>query len=194
VDYPDLAQSLEDVDLVIGTSAKKAGSEKNHLRTYLKPAELAERLADFDGESALVFGREDVGLFNEELEQCDVLVSIPTSPEYQSMNLSHAVAVILYELYKQNPVQPRRTLTSVRERGLLKERFGALLDELGYDENKKGPAQQMFQNLVGRAVLSRWEFHRLMGILKRALNRSKAANDAGLPKIPDYTIEPIEED
>ena len=47
---------------------------------------------------SILFGREDVGLLNEELKLCDLVVGISASLEYPEMNLPHAVAVILYEL------------------------------------------------------------------------------------------------
>jgi tRNA/rRNA methyltransferase len=47
---------------------------------------------------SILFGREDVGLLNEELKLCDLVVRISTSHEYPVMNLPHAVAVILYDL------------------------------------------------------------------------------------------------
>jgi len=50
-----------------------------------------------DGEVAIVFGRERTGLSNEELEQCNTLVHIPTNPEYTSLNVASAVQVLSYE-------------------------------------------------------------------------------------------------
>jgi len=46
-----------------------------------------------------VFGREQSGLTNEELERCHALVHIPSNPEYSSLNLAQAVQVIAYEVY-----------------------------------------------------------------------------------------------
>ncbi len=68
-------------------------------RTVLSPREaadgLVERLAD--GLVAIVAGREDSGLTNAELDRCSALVRIPTSPDYPSLNLAQAVAVMGYE-------------------------------------------------------------------------------------------------
>ena len=55
-------------------------------------------LSGHAGPVALVFGREDKGLSNEDLDLCHRVVNIPSDPEYSSMNLGHAVAVMLYEL------------------------------------------------------------------------------------------------
>jgi tRNA/rRNA methyltransferase len=58
----------------------------------------AERAAG--GAFGLVFGPEDSGLRSDEVLSCDIVVRIPSSPEYPSLNLSHAMTVCAYELYK----------------------------------------------------------------------------------------------
>ncbi|MFX1332572.1 MAG: RNA methyltransferase, partial [Promethearchaeota archaeon] len=59
------------------------------------------------GQIALVFGREDAGLTNEEISLCDLAFTIPASKDYPSLNLSHAIAVTLYELFnKYGAVEP----------------------------------------------------------------------------------------
>ena len=65
-----------------------------------------EMLAEFvpalrDGPCALVFGPEPSGLSNAEVARCHGLIRIPADPDYDSLNLSHAVAVCLYELRRQ---------------------------------------------------------------------------------------------
>jgi len=76
------------------------GTDSNSTRTPVLPEDLSTAF-DTDARVALVFGREDRGLSNEEIKMCDIIVTIPTDPAYRSMNLSHAVAVILYELSRQ---------------------------------------------------------------------------------------------
>ena len=53
------------------------------------------------GKVLILLGREDIGLKNEELKICDVVVSIPANPEYPIMNVSHAAAINFYEIYKK---------------------------------------------------------------------------------------------
>jgi TrmH family RNA methyltransferase len=48
---------------------------------------------------ALVFGREDTGLFTEEVDRCDRVITVPTNPKHSSLNLAQAVLVVLYELW-----------------------------------------------------------------------------------------------
>mgnify|MGYP002826358459 FL=1 len=51
------------------------------------------------GKTAYVFGPEDIGLTNQELHECDLLVTIPSWEGYPILNLSHAVSIICYTWY-----------------------------------------------------------------------------------------------
>lgn len=92
----DLASAVADCTLVIGTSAR----ERRIQLPQLTPRGLGEVLATSRPEEqiALVFGREDSGLSNEELRMCHWHVHIPTSAEYSSLNLAAAVQILCYEL------------------------------------------------------------------------------------------------
>ena len=67
------------------------------------PEELAEKSASLDsGETALVFGNERAGLSDEELNHCNIACHIPTSPDFPSLNLSHAVQIVTSAFYRQS--------------------------------------------------------------------------------------------
>ena len=70
-------------------------------RNMQRPREAAVELlaAANDGKAALMLGREDRGLTNDELDLCHRIVTLPTAPDHPSLNLSHAFAVMAYELY-----------------------------------------------------------------------------------------------
>jgi tRNA (cytidine32/uridine32-2'-O)-methyltransferase len=93
-----LSEALEGVGLVYGASAR--------LRKSRWPQATAKDFAqDFLAHAqsisvALVFGREDSGLTNEEMDQCHKLVHIPSNPDFSSLNLSQAVQVLSYELFQ----------------------------------------------------------------------------------------------
>ena len=93
-----LPEAIADCGLVIGASARS----RRIPWPLLTPAQCAERVLREAGSNrvALVFGREDMGLSNEELQQCNYHVQIPAQPGYSSLNLAAAVMVICYELYK----------------------------------------------------------------------------------------------
>lgn len=91
-----LDEAIADCALVIGTSAR----ERRIPWPLLTPRECGERVwqETQEHEVAVVFGREDRGLTNEELHKCHYHVHIPSNPEYSSLNLAAALQVIAYEI------------------------------------------------------------------------------------------------
>ncbi len=94
----DLNEAIADSSLVIGTSARS----RRIPWPVLDPDSCAQKLVDESQqhEVALVFGREDRGLSNEELQMCNFHVQIAANPEYSSLNLAAAVMVLSHEIYK----------------------------------------------------------------------------------------------
>jgi len=111
--FDRLADALADCGRVLACSGRREQQERPHLA----PAEaLAWLLQPQMGPAnvALVFGREDHGLHNSELDQAGRLLRIPTGPSYGSLNLSHAVAICLatLEQQRQNTVPSSAVSTS----------------------------------------------------------------------------------
>ncbi|MFK7863584.1 MAG: RNA methyltransferase [Pseudohongiellaceae bacterium] len=94
----NLEEAIADCGLVIGTSARS----RKIPWPMVTPVSCAEKIVHESATSktALVFGREDAGLNNEELQLCNFHVQIPTNPDCSSLNLAAAVMVICYELFK----------------------------------------------------------------------------------------------
>ncbi|NPA85786.1 MAG: RNA methyltransferase [bacterium] len=85
---------------MFATSGRISLSSKKKLRKFISPKTMIELLKrSVPCPVAIVFGREESGLKNEEIAICDHLVHIPANPEFPVLNLSHAVAVICYELF-----------------------------------------------------------------------------------------------
>ncbi len=167
----DLETALKGTDLIIGTSGVDTESEKRFARISVTPRDFAARVAKMDGRVALLFGREDFGLLDEELRRCDLFVKIPASPAYPILNLSHAVTILLYELLEAGAIKHRTRVASGMEKEKLHEAFKSLLAETNYPPHKRARTQVMFRRLIGRAVPSTWEFHALMGVIQRATKR-----------------------
>jgi tRNA/rRNA methyltransferase len=92
----DLRDALEDAVLIVGTTRRR-GKRRKYFSLF--PEQLAERVASIsEGTVAILFGNEDTGLTDEELSLCHLAVTIPTSADFQSLNLSHAVQIICYEI------------------------------------------------------------------------------------------------
>lgn len=92
-----LAEAVADCRLVLGCTARsrRIALEELHPRPA---AGRALAVAEAGGEVAVVFGRERIGLENEELQLCHAAVHIPSDPDYGSLNLAAAVQVLAYEL------------------------------------------------------------------------------------------------
>jgi tRNA/rRNA methyltransferase len=94
---PRLGEALASSVIAVGMSRRIGGRRKEF---SLTPEELAVRLAHLEGTISLVFGNERTGLTDEEMRECDLACHIPTSPQFPSLNLSHAVQVIGYVLFR----------------------------------------------------------------------------------------------
>lgn len=145
-----------------------AGGSYNLSRIPIKPTELG-RIINPNVNTAIIFGREGNGLTNKEIENCDITVSIPTDPSYPIMNISHAAAIILYELFKnQNefPVEGLEESTSIEKEYLLKD-MAEIIDTLSIPDHKKKTGLRSFKNIINRAFITGREAHTLKGILRR---------------------------
>ena len=171
--YSTFEQGTKDLDFLVATSSVEGFSEKYHLRNPVMLEKFAADVSKVKGRVGLVFGREDYGLFNEEIAACDIMVKIPTSDEYPSLNLSHAVALVLYEAYKERHVGRERRQLGRVENDTLHAFFAELLDAIDYPAHKKAQTKIMFRQIMGRAMPSVWEYHTLMGVLSKSLSGLK---------------------
>jgi TrmH family RNA methyltransferase len=94
--YPTLEEALADCVHIVGFTARGRTAKRNLQRPRDAAAEILG-VAECNA-VALLFGREDKGLSNEALDRCHRVVTIPSDPSYASLNLAHAVIIMLYEL------------------------------------------------------------------------------------------------
>lgn len=168
--FSSFNDAVKDLDYLIATSSIESRNDKRHLRNSVVLDELVDKLREIDGKVGLIFGREDYGLYNEEIATCDVMLKIPTSESYQALNLSHSVALVLYVLYtKKFFISKERRYIGKTEKEKLYEFFSTLLNEINYPEHKKENTEIMFKRIMGRAIPSKWEYHTLMGVFSRTL-------------------------
>jgi tRNA/rRNA methyltransferase len=92
-----LDEALGGFHYIVGTTAR-LGKARG---PFISPRAAAQNIADISQKNkvALLFGPEDTGLANEELRLCQAVVTIPTSREFTSLNLSHAVMILCYEIF-----------------------------------------------------------------------------------------------
>ncbi len=161
----NLNDAIGDANLVIGTSGISGIKEDEHIRVPIyTPKQLKEHLKDSDGTIAVLFGREDHGLSNEELKQCDMILTIPTSEDYPVMNIAHATTVVLYEMSEMK--DPSRPIAERFDLDLLYEHLEEVLDYIAHPEHKKEKTNLMLRRIFGRAVLTPREVQTLRGIFR----------------------------
>ncbi len=164
-----LEEAIANSTLVAGTTSQPGISANRHLRMpFFSPEELKKKVEGKRGIVSLLFGREDVGLLNEELMLCDIVVCIPTSSSYPVMNLSHAVAVVLYELREVAADFSARELAGIEDKERLYAHLRTFMEEIGYKEHKKEKTLLMLRRILGRADLTAREVQTLRGILRKA--------------------------
>jgi len=169
--YDDLPSALEDIEAAWATSAR-AG--RNHSVTRaLVPLENLPDPTSLEGKVALVFGRESSGLTNEELGLCEFAFTISTSEGYPSLNLSHAVAIVLHHLYTRyatiEPVEgviPPRAATRT-ERDQVMVFLDDVIDALPLKDYRRPIAKQVFRNLLGRSYMTGREITTMTGIARK---------------------------
>ncbi len=168
--YDTLEEFFKDKDIthVVGTSGT-AGGSYNIPRIAITPEELGKSMHT-DGNVALLFGREGDGLYNNELELCDVLVSIPTSNEYPIMNITHAASIIFYEIFKNTqrdyPVEDLEVAT-YEDKKILTDLTDDIISKLDYPDHKQRQAKIIVKRIIGRAFIAGRESQNLRGTLKR---------------------------
>ncbi|MFP4109235.1 MAG: RNA methyltransferase [Desulfonatronovibrio sp.] len=125
--------------------------------------------------TALVFGPEDTGLLNEEVELCTHIVSIPTSEDAWSLNLSQAVLIILYECFKQVPARENPGITSgdsrlitLEEAGILHQNIQDALLRISFLQPDNPDYFMMpLKRFLARTDLRINEYNLLMGICRQ---------------------------
>ncbi|HEU4655795.1 MAG TPA: RNA methyltransferase [Steroidobacteraceae bacterium] len=168
--HEEFESAIAECGLVVGTSARQ-----RHLPWDLtEPRECAARIVQDAkiGNVAVVFGSERFGLTNVELARCNLLVTIPTSSEYSSLNLAMAVQVIAYEIWlAMRPGAPAAAprevpLASAAEMTRLYEHIETVLNEIDFrDRTGGGHLMARIRRLFNRAQLDRNEMNILRGIL-----------------------------
>ncbi|WP_118818165.1 tRNA (cytosine(32)/uridine(32)-2'-O)-methyltransferase TrmJ [Haemophilus influenzae] len=171
-------EAVDDCSLVIGTSARL-----RHLQnTLIEPRECAEKVVAYKGKIAIVFGRERIGLTNEELLKCHYHLNIPANPDYSSLNLAMAVQLVSYELRMAFLVQnnKKNSLSLIEKNYPTTDQLAYFFDyteriyqSLGFIRNQG--VMRKLKRLYYRAKLEKNE----LNILNGMLSADESPNDFG---------------
>jgi tRNA/rRNA methyltransferase len=169
--YKSLAEAIADCGVALGTSVRK-GLYRQHART---PREWAPVVLEDSsrGKVALVFGREDKGLSNDELALCSRVIEIPSSDAYASLNLSQAVMVCCYEIFTAAGVyEPPEEKSPIATNDLRERMFAMWLEyllKIGFmDQNKSSHMMQGFRRVMGRGAVTDDDVHIMMGVVRQS--------------------------
>ncbi len=160
----DFGATRKKFKYLIGTTALRGG-EYNVLRSHLTPRGLASR--PLPTGAAIVFGREGPGLTNEEVRQCDLLVSIPSSDVYPTLNVSHAAVVVLYELFLAHGNFASPGTASPKTTKAVVGNFSKLLEKCTLPKEKKRIKLDIFRRVLGKSMLTEREAHGLAGAFRK---------------------------
>jgi len=168
-----LQAAIDDCQIVIGASARS----RTITVPELAPRECAERLiVEVQNKKiAIVFGRENSGLKNHELDLCQQLLSIPCNSDYSSLNLAAAVQVVCYELLVASGrsittmAEPERPLANAAQMESFFEHLYQTLEEIGFINPEKSTSiMRRLRRVYHRATLDTKELDILRGILKKS--------------------------
>lgn len=99
--YDTLEEALEGVAVSCGTGMPCDMSRERSRQQYMEPRPFMERITTTENTAnqsiAFVFGNEKIGLSSEDMGPCDVILGIPTNPDFGSLNLASAVQLIAYD-------------------------------------------------------------------------------------------------
>jgi tRNA/rRNA methyltransferase len=167
--YPDLAAALADCSITVGTTSRRGGYRST--AQPLREAALELGSLSDSNRIAVIFGREDRGLTNRELKLCHRLISIPTAPEYPSLNLAQAVVVVAYELMIASnavPTSVAKEFVSASISDSMLTRMADALVSIGFID-EQNPDHLMFalREIFGRSGLTVREVEILNGMARQ---------------------------
>ena len=161
-------------DFHVGTTSRQ-GHDSNLPRVAIETVDLGKALVKVEGKVCLILGREGNGLNSEELEICDLVVTIPTSPGYPALNVTHAAAILFYEIFRNMGQGPatRMRRANVKEKKVLLNFVDLMIDSSGLPEHRKRSSLLVFRRMINRAFISGRECHTLIGLMKTLTQAEK---------------------
>ncbi len=158
--------SLKEIsaDYLVATSAK-LGTGNTLFRIPLTPEKLAQNIEN-NLHYCIVIGRESKGLYNTEIEECDLLLHIPASKDYSTLNISHALGIILYELFTKKSLLESR-IASREEREIVIMLAGRALE----NTDNKEDYLEVLENVMNRGFVLKKEVRALSGLFGNIIKK-----------------------
>lgn len=167
-----LEEATAGCGLVIGTTGVPTRYRQRSLKNCVSLKKAVDKAASSGARKiALVFGPEDEGLAEKEFQECDIIAFIPTSSAHSVLNLSHAVAIVLYEFFRGRKKSFFYPLASRKKTALLTKFFSEAVKKMRRVRDKRR-VSLAFERVLRRAVPSESEVQALFaafGELRRQL-------------------------
>ena len=163
---------MQNFDLIIASTAKGM-HYKNIRRLSTFPRDLRVPISEKPLKIALMFGKESRGLTNDEIEIADIMIRIPSSDDYPTLNLSHACGIILYEIYnKIHNVNLGRgnkpvLLANKEDKQILYKLINNVTRSLKIRSYTAENILFAFKNVFERAIVSKKELNLILGIFSK---------------------------
>ena len=168
-----LEEALNGVKLVVGASARQRNIKWRQLDVIDTCSQIQSSLVSSDEDVAVVFGTENSGLTNEELDLCSILMTIPGNPKYFSLNVASAIQVFAYQnfistidgKFDNTP----KDIASFEDLNSFYKHLEQVLEHINYFDSKKPKSLLMrrMRRLFGRSELEKEEVAILRGILNK---------------------------
>ena len=154
--FDTIQEATADCIISAGTTRRRGKKRKGKL---FLPEEFCSFVKESDGKIAVVFGNERTGLTDEEVESCSVAVTIPSDPNFMSLNLSHAVQIICYHFFRaQDPNLKGYTKIDLDRLGKTVNCIADNLQRVGFFKIAGRPDMENFwRGILARASLSESE-------------------------------------
>ncbi|WP_376986820.1 RNA methyltransferase [Bosea sp. R86505] len=170
--FPTAAEAIADLNFVLATTAR----ERGQMKRVLTPAEamppIAGRIAQ-DERVGILFGRERIGLTNEEISFADAILTFPVNPAFASLNLAQAVLLVGYEWFKATGGEPpfrESNASPPATRATVLSMFDYLEGELNlcgfFPPGKKQIMTANLRDILHRLAMTEQEARTLRGVFK----------------------------
>jgi len=175
--FDSLPAAVKDCALTIGTTRRRGRHRK---QVTMTPSETAAFLLNHPGPAALVFGNERTGLEDEELELCNLASHIPADEAFPSLNLSHAVQIYTYELFKtlscpraNTPIDAVKGQWVPLDQAAIEILVKEIMDNLKtlgfYKRLGQKEQERFFRDIFSRSAMTEREGRYFAGIIAKAV-------------------------
>jgi tRNA/rRNA methyltransferase len=170
--FDDLSSALSDIQIAFGTTRRFGKYRKNFFTPSGAAAKISESYQKIN--CALVLGPEDTGLETKDLDLCQHFITIPTHESYPSMNLSHALSILLYEVSLKSDAakkfydpEPKKFATGNEIEHLFSHMKKSLVDIDFLDKQNPDHLLRTFRRIFGDAGMTSRDVRILRGLMSR---------------------------